>query len=196
MPALKPTDYYGTITWLGRVPDRDTRTITTLPMNEMKLGFAGLEQGEIHAGLTRPSCSRVLAQYPRDTEIRNTRQLSLICAEESAAIAAQSGLDTLDPAWLGASIVLSGIPDFSHLPPGARLQSENGTTLTIDVQNRPCLFPALSIEAAKPGHGKDFKSIAKGLRGVTGWVERPGTLLLGDKLRLHIPDQRSWAPGD
>ena len=43
--------------------------------------------------------------------------------------------------------------------------------------------------------GKGFKAAAKGRRGVTAWVERPGALVVGDRLRLHIPDQPAWAPG-
>jgi len=191
MPALTPTSYTGTVTWLGRVPHRDTPEITTLALEDMPLTFAGLE-GEVHAGLTRPSCSRVVSQYPRGTTIRNTRQISIVSAEEMAEIAAEIGLDCLDPAWLGASIVVSGLPDFSHLPPSSRLQSQDGVTLTIDMQNRPCQFPSKSIEKDKPGHGTRFKAAAKGKRGVTAWVEREGTLRLGDTLTLHVPDQRAW----
>ncbi len=33
---------------------------------------------------------------------------------------------------------------------------------------------------------------ATGRRGVTAWVEREGALVLGDHLRLHIPDQPAW----
>ncbi|MFM7445122.1 MAG: sulfurase, partial [Tabrizicola sp.] len=40
-----------------------------------------------------------------------------------------------------------------------------------------------------------FKTAAHGKRGITAWVERPGTLRLGDMLRLHIPAQRGWRPG-
>jgi hypothetical protein len=29
---------------------------------------------------------------------------------------------------------------------------------------------------------------------VTGWVERPGALRLGDVARLHVPPQRLYAP--
>ncbi|MBI1415753.1 MAG: MOSC domain-containing protein [Limimaricola sp.] len=193
MPALVPTDYIGTITWLGRVPHRDAPEIAGEPLEEMVLGFAGMA-GEVHAGLTRPSCSRVVAQYPKGTEIRNVRQLSLVSAEELAAIAADLGLDMIDPAWLGASVVVSGLPDFSHLPPSSRLQGAGGCTLVIDMQNLPCQFPARTIEAARPGHGKAFKTAAKGRRGVTAWVEREGTLRLGEAVRLHIPDQRGWRP--
>ena len=191
MPALTPTAFSGKITWLGRVPDRSTPEVTTIAMDEMPLTFAGAE-GEVHAGLTRPSCARVTSQYPRDTEIKNTRQISIVSAAELTKIAETLGLDTIDPAWLGASIVIDGVPDFSHVPPSSRLQSQGGVTLTIDMQNRPCIFPAKTIERDKPGHGKTFKAAAKGLRGVTAWVEREGTLRLGDTLTLHVPDQRAW----
>lgn len=191
MPALIPTSFSGKITWLGRVPDRSTPEITTHALQEMPLTFAGAE-GEVHAGLTRPSCSRVTSQYPRGTEIKNTRQISIVSAAELAEIAATLKLDVLDPAWLGASIVIDGIPDFSHIPPSSRLQSQDGVTLTVDLQNRPCQFPAKSIERDKSGHGVTFKPAAKGKRGVTAWVEREGTLRLGDTLTLHVPDQRAW----
>lgn len=194
MPALIPTDHVGTITWLGRMAHRDRPELESVALSEMVLTFAG-EADDCHAGLTRPSCSRVTSQYPVGTEIRNTRQLSLICAEELALIAGALGLEAIDPAWLGASVVISGLPDFSHLPPSARLQAESGATMVVDMQNRPCQFPARTIEAARPGHGKAFKPAAEGRRGVTAWVECEGLLKLGDRLRLHIPDQRAWAPG-
>jgi len=193
MPALKKTDISGTIVWLGRVPHRDADEIETDPLTEMELSFAGLE-GEVHAGLTRPSCSRVTAQYARGTEIRNVRQLSIVSEEELNRIGAGIGIAEMDPRWLGASIVIRGIPDFSHVPPSSRLQAEGGCTLTVDMQNRPCHLPAKTIEAVEPGHGRGFKGAAKGLRGVTAWVEREGTLRLGQTITLHIPDQRPWSP--
>lgn len=192
MPALIESVFPARITWLGRVPDRDTQAIRSEALEEMPLTLAGYE-AEFHAGLTRPSCSRVLNLYKRDTEIRNTRQLSIVSAEELAGIAETLGLENLDPAWLGASVVVEGIPDFSHVPPSSRLQAENGTTLTVDVQNGPCQFPAMTIEAARPGHGKAFKRAAEGRRGVTAWVERAGVLRPGDRLRLFVPEQRAWA---
>jgi hypothetical protein len=193
MPALKPTRIHGAIVWLGRVPHRDTPEIVTQALMEMQLTFAGCD-GETHAGLTRSSCSRVTAQYPKGTTIANTRQLSIVSAEELAQLADALKLQSVDPAWLGASIVLSGIPDFSHVPPASRLISQTGVSVTVDMQNRPCQFPARTIETAQPGHGHAFKAAAKGLRGVTAWVERPGTLRTGDIMTLHVPDQRPWAP--
>lgn len=194
MPALTPTTYTGTITWLGHQPEPvENQIIRALPLQEMALGFGGYA-GESHAGLTRPSCSRVLAQYPRGTEIRNVRQLCVVSAEEMAAVAAELGLAEWDHAWVGASVVISGLPDFTHIPPSSRLQAASGATLTVDMENHPCIEPAKTIELVHPGHGKAFKDAARGRRGITAWVERAGVLRLGDSVTLHIPDQRPWAP--
>lgn len=190
MPALIPTNFEGTITWLGRVRPALAQLAST-PDTEVFASFAGVE-GELHAGLTRPACSRVTGQYPRDTEIRNVRQFSVLSAEELALIAKEMGLAQLDPGLLGASLVISGIPDFTHLPPSSRLQAASGATLVVDMENRPCTLPAKGIDAVHPGFGKKFKRAAGDRRGVTAWVEREGLLRVGAKVRLHVPDQRAW----
>lgn len=190
MPALKPTGYAARITYLGYVPDRGA-TLRSQPLDQAMLTWAGIE-GEAHGGVTRPSCSRVLSQHPRDTEIRNTRQLSILSTEELTEIAEEIGVAAFDPAWVGASIILEGIPGFTHVPPSSRLQAPSGATLVIDMENRPCTLPAPVIEAEAPGAGKRFKPAAAGKRGVTAWVERPGLIRLGDLLTLHIPDQPVW----
>ncbi len=195
MPALIPTTYTGTIIWLGHQPEPvEQQIIRAMPLDEMALSFGGYA-AESHAGLTRPSCSRVLAQYPRGTEIRNVRQVCVVCAEEMAAVAAELGLTDWDHAWVGASVVISGLPDFTHVPPSSRLQAADGATLVVDMENHPCIEPAKTIELVHPGHGKAFKEAAKGRRGITAWVEREGVLRLGDTVTLHIPGQRGWTPG-
>lgn len=192
MPALKPTDITGVVVWIGHVPDRD-KTLRSDPQPHAVLTFAGIP-GETHGGLTRPSCSRVVSQYPKGTEIRNVRQLSVISEEELTLIAESCGLPTLDPALVGASLVVRGIPDFTHLPPSSRLQMSSGATLVVDMENRPCHLPAKVINADHPGAGDAFEAAAKGRRGVTAWVEREGRIELGDAVRLHVPDQRAWRP--
>ena len=191
MPALKPTDYTGRITWIGRVSDR-AASLAAESLGHVAVSYAGIA-GEEHAGLTRPSCSRVVAQYPKGTEIRNVRQFSVLSVEDLAAIAAKMGVERIDPAWVGASLVVEGIPDFTHLPPSSRLQGPDGMTLVVDMENRPCHLPAKVIDAHLPGVGGRFKAAAKGRRGVTAWVEREGVLRLGEMLRLHIPDQPVWS---
>lgn len=192
MPALKKTEYTGTIAWLGMLDDR-SKTLRSRSVEELSVSFAGLE-GDDHGGLTRPSCSRVTTQYPKGTEIRNTRQLSIVSAEEMAEVAREIGVDHFDPTWCGATLVVSGIPDFTHIPPSSRLQTASGATLTVDMENRPCHLPAPVIEEDAPGHGKAFKAAAKDRRGVTAWVEREGVLRVGDEITVHIPDQRAWQP--
>ena len=190
MPALIPTSFEGVIAWLG-VVRAALGVLPSQPETEVFASFAGVV-GEVHGGVTRASCSRVTGQYPRGTEIRNVRQFSVLSAEELALIAQGMGLAVLDPGLLGASLVISGIPDFTHLPPSSRLQFEGGATLVVDMENRPCQLPAKEIEAVHQGFGRAFKSAASDRRGVTAWVEREGVLRVGAKVRLHVPDQRAW----
>lgn len=194
MPALLPTQFYATITWLGLVENRDA-ALESRAVDQITALFSG-PVGEAHGGLTRPSDSRVLSQYKRDTPIRNTRQFSILSAEDLAAIAAKMGLDSLDPALVGATMVVQGIPDFTHIPPSSRLQNEAGATLTVDMENRPCVLPGKPIEAAHQGFGAKFKAAAVGRRGVTAWVECEGVFRVGDRLRLHVPDQPVWGYWD
>lgn len=189
MPVLRKTEFTGKITWMGMVPAGSG--LCAEPRDSLDLSFAGVA-GERHAGENRASCVRVRNLYPERSEIRNVRQISILSEEELALIAADMGMDQLDPALLGATLVLRGIPDFTFVPPNARLQSSGGATLTIDMENRPCVLPGREVEKHHAGFGAKFKPAAANRRGVTAWVERPGQLQLGEDLSLFIPDQRSW----
>ena len=191
MPTMIKSDHVAEVVWLGHVP-ADTG-LRANAVKQLDLTFEGVA-GERHAGGNRASCTRMTMLYPKGTEIRNVRQMSILSAEEMANIADTLDLDALDPALLGVSVVLSGIPDFTHVPPSSRLQGPSGVTLTVDMENLPCIYPGKEIEADTPGHGKGFKAAAKGQRGVTAWVERPGALRIGDELSLFVPTQRAWAP--
>jgi hypothetical protein len=192
MPALVPTDHTARVVWIGTNAVR-AAALASAAVDRLDLSFDG-PSGESHGGAFRPSCSRVTAQHPKGTTIRNVRQLSVLSAEDLAATAAEMGLARLDPAWLGATLVIEGIADFSHVPPSSRLQGPDGVTLVIDMENRPCHLPAKVIDAdlAGGGRGAAFKAAAAGRRGVTAWVEREGVLWVGDEVRLHIPDQPLW----
>lgn len=192
MTTLKITEHHAEVTWLGHVP-ADAANLRAVPVQKLDLGFAG-DPGARHEGTNRASCTRMTMLYPKGTEIRNVRQLSVLSQEEMDAIAGEIGLERLDPALLGVSLVLRGIPDFTHVPPSSRLQAASGLTLTVDMENKPCHFPGKEIEAEAPGHGKGFKAAAQDRRGVTAWVERPGSIAIGDTLRLFVPTQRGWAP--
>jgi hypothetical protein len=193
MPALIPTEYTARITWLGRVI-KNSGTMRSESLNEALAQFGGFE-GEAHGGLTRASCVRVTSQHPKGTTIKNVRQLSVMSAEEIAQIATTMGLSDIDPTLLGVSMIIEGIVDFTHVPPSSRLQCEaSGTTISVDMVNRPCVLPGREIEMEHEGFGAKFKPAAVGKRGVTAWVEREGMLRVGDVMRLHVPDQRAWSP--
>ncbi len=192
MPALVPTSFTARITWLGVVRE-DAGTLRSEPLDKVEATLDGFP-GEAHGGATRPSCTRVKTQYPkRGTSIRNVRQLTILSAEELAEIAAKMEMEYIDPAWIGVSMIIEGIPDFSHVPPSSRLMAPSGAGIAIDMENRPCIYPGREIEKEAEGFGKRFKPAATDRRGVTAWVEYGGGLAVGDELTLHIPDQPVWA---
>lgn len=172
MPALKPTAFAGTVAWLGTVADRGA-ALASAPRERLVARFGGVE-GEAHGGGLRLSCARVTALHPAGTPIRNVRQVSIVSEEELLAIAAAMGVARIAPEWLGATLVLKGLPDLSHLPPSSRLQAPSGATLVVDMENRPCLLPARVIDEHLPGAGVRFRPAARGRRGITAWVEREG----------------------
>lgn len=194
MPILSPSRFYGETVFLGLNRDRDAG-LESQPLEQVEVGYGGFE-GEAHGGLTRPSCSRVKMQYPRGTEIRNARQITILSAEELAAIASDMDLPgDLKPEWVGANLVLRGLPQLTELPPGSRLLfEEGGVALTIDLENGPCKFPGEVIDRAHPGFGARFPKAAMGRRGLTAWVEKIGTIRLRERCRLHLPPIRLWAP--
>ncbi len=189
MATLIRARFIGKVTWLGHVAAGGCLQSRAVP--RLDLGFDGLTGGR-HAGTTRRSCPRVRDLHPEGTVIANVRQLTILADEELRAIAGEMRADHLDPGLLGASVVLRGIPDFTHVPPSARLQGPSGVTLVVDMENRPCGLVGREIEARMPGLGAAFKPAARHRRGVTAWVERPGMLETGDDLRLFVPDQRGW----
>jgi hypothetical protein len=191
--VLTPTDLTGRVAWLGLVRDRAV-SLRASAVDRVEAVFEGFV-GESHSRLVRPSCSRVTALYPeRGTPIRNTRQVSLLSVEEVAETAAAMGVPALLPEWIGANLLLSGLPRLTLLPPGARLVFTSGASLVVDMENAPCQLPAREIEREHPGKGSRYRQAAKHRRGVTGWVEREGVIALGDTARLHVPPQRPYPP--
>ncbi|MCF6233730.1 MAG: sulfurase [Rhodobacteraceae bacterium] len=191
MPTLIASGFQGQVVWLGHVPAGGS--LRAGAVEQLDLGYEGVAGGR-HEGVNRGACLRVKNLYPTGTQIRNVRQLTILSAEELDATAKGMGLEQLDPEFLGVSIVLRGIPDFTHIPPSARLQGPSGVTVTVDMENRPCVLPGREIEGEQPGYGAAFKPAAANRRGVTAWVERPGKVSIGDQLVLFIPDQPAWRP--
>lgn len=190
MSILRPTKISGRVETIA--VNRDTETdLTTERVDSVPVTYAGFE-GDGHGGLTRASCVRVSAQYKQGTEIRNTRQISIVSREDLATIADTMGIPAIEPEWIGANLCVSGIHEFTTVPPSSRLIFTGGASLVIDMENAPCKFPGMIIEKHHPGFGERFAKSAIGLRGVTAWVEREGTINVGDDIALHVPPQRIY----
>jgi hypothetical protein len=194
MSVLNPSSVTGRVVAVLVNPDRKAG-LAARRVERVAAGFAGFN-GEAHGGLTRPSCSRTLKQYPRGTTIRNTRQISILSAEEMAAVGAAMGLDgPVAPEWIGGNLLLDGIPRMTELPPSTRLIFASGASLVVDLENLPCRQSADGVEAHRPGFGKGFVKAAMGRRGLVAWVEREGAIAVGDAVAIHVPRQRIWDPG-
>ena len=172
MPVFQKAAFEGRVLDLLAKTD-DSESIESAKVERMPLTFAGLA-GEAHEGLTRSSCVRVKMLYDEGATIANTRQLTIVSREEIEEVAAAMEIPKIEPEWLGANIVLEGIPHFTLLTPSSRLRFESGACLVVDLLNEPCAYPAKVIESHHPKKGRFFVKNAKDKRGVVAWVEREG----------------------
>jgi MOSC domain len=156
----------------------------------LALTFAGPD--DCHAGLTRKSDSRTLPLYKRNLDIRNVRQLTILSAEELADIAQRLSISEVKAEWLGANVVVTGIPDLSLLPPSTRLQFPSGATIVVDMENYPCSQIAKVVDEHHPGTRFKVVEAAMHKRGVTAWVEREGEIKTGDAIKIVTPPNRLY----
>ena len=192
MPELLTRlSFEGKVDQLLANPDRD-RGLEKQPVPEAFFRFSGMD-GDCHGGLTRASDSRMLKQYKRGTEVRNARQVSILSREELAEVAARMAIPALKPEWVGANMLVSGIPDLTLLPPGTRLQFPSGAMLAVDAENHPCRYPAEIIARHHPETAMGFVKAAMHKRGVVGWVEAEGLIRRGDRITVWIPPRRIYA---
>jgi hypothetical protein len=182
------------------------------PVDSLEVTYEGV-MGDFHAGLTRRSGGRE-PWYARGTEMRNERQLSILSSEELAAIAENMGLGHIEPGWIGANLVVRGVPDMSFLPPRTLLIFESGVTLRVDGYNAPCRIAGGAIAksvgaarisaapSAKDEGGKEagfdwtrtdtalaFTHAAEMKRGLVAWVEREGVIRTGEALTVRVGPQ-------
>jgi MOSC domain-containing protein YiiM len=188
---LSKLPFQGRVELLLSNPDRETG-LEKFPVPEVRLLFEGIA-GDCHGGLTRKSDSRMLKQFKRGTEVKNARQVSILSEEELAEIAANMGIPVVRAEWVGANMVTSGIPDLTLLPPSTRLQFPSGAMIVVDIENRPCRYPAEIITRHHPEQIKGFVAAAKHKRGVVGWIEAEGTVRTGDAITIWLPPQRTYS---
>jgi len=170
----------------------------TEAVSSLEMGYDGIG-GDFHAGPTRKSGSRE-PWYPRGTEMRNERQLSVVAADELALAAGEMGIDRIEPGWIGANLVIAGIPLLSMLPPRTQLFFEGGVTIRIDGDNGPCRIAGAAIAKNFPDRDEttlalSFVKAAKRRRGVVGWVEKPGVIQNGEAVTAHIWEQWIYPAG-
>lgn len=165
----------------------ETRAVDTL-----QLGFDGID-GDFHAGTTRRSGGRE-PWYRRGTEMRNERQLSIVAADELAIVAERMGIAEIKPEWIGANLLIEGLPRLSMLPSGTLLFFKGGATVKVDAQNGPCRIAGRSVaeNAGMADHEAGallFPKAAKRLRGLVAWVEKPSTIAAGEEISVRVPEQ-------
>ncbi|MBN9669662.1 MOSC domain-containing protein [Roseibium aggregatum] len=184
-PAFRTS---GTVDGVYRTVAADD--FATEAIKALEVTFEGIP-GDRHGGFTRKSGGRE-PYYPRGTDMCNERQISILSAEELREIAARMEIPSLEPEWIGANIVVSGIPRLSLIPPRTRLVFEGGAVIRVDGDNAPCRIAGAGIAAHFPereGLDLAFPQKARRLRGLVGFVEVPGTIGAGEAMTAHVPEQ-------
>jgi len=193
MPLLTKLKFTGKIEGLYLRSSRDGG-FEKAPTGEMHLTLDG-PVGDCHTGQTRKSDSRTTMLYKRGLDIRNVRQLTLLSEEELQVIADELGIRQVDPPWLGANIVFSGIRDLTFLPPSTRLQFPSGAVIVVDMENYPCSQIAEVVGRHHPDVQNMVVKKAMHKRGLTAWVERDGVIKADDVVTVFIPQQRIYPHG-
>ncbi|MFC4809116.1 MOSC domain-containing protein [Paenibacillus sp. GCM10023250] len=169
--------------------DLGMESFETRRLAEAELDFGGI-RGDRHFGITAKADVRQ-PEYPRGTEIFNRRQLTVVSAEECAAIAEALGVPEVKPEWLGANLLLSGLPDLTALPLGSRMIFGSGAGLNGQGENFPCTGPGKLVQANYPEEPKlaaRFVKAAYRKRGIVCFVERRGVIRPGDTVSVWVND--------
>jgi hypothetical protein len=174
----------------GLFQTSDSTRFETSAVQCLTVGFDGISDDR-HGGYTRQSGGRE-PWYARKTEIRNERQVSLLCPLELAKIANRLDLPRIKPEWIGGNLLIEGIANFTLLPARTCLFFAGGVTIRIDGLNVPCRASGRSLASHYPENaGLDlaFVKAAKDRRGLVGWVEKPGVITVGEAVEVRIPEQ-------
>ncbi|WP_251551502.1 MOSC domain-containing protein [Neobacillus muris] len=164
-------------------------TFVSRRISEVQLDFGGIKEDR-HFGVTRPADSRQ-PMYPKGTEILNRRQITIVAEEELALISQEMGIEKLEPEWLGANILLSGIPELTGLTIGSRILFPNGAGLICMGENKPCTLPGAEIQKHyrdEPKLASRFVKAGYKRRGIVCAVECPGEIAAGDEVQLLVND--------
>jgi hypothetical protein len=174
-------------------PDR--RHFRTRDVTALEVDLQGIP-GDRHYGFTRKAGARE-RWYKTGMEMRSGRQLTIVSAEELADIARRMELPRIEPGWIGANIVISGIPNFSLLPWGTRLFCGDGAVLVNEGDNAPCRLAGAEIARNFPERERLdmlFPKAAVCRRGIVASIERAGTIAPGP-VTVKVIEQKIWTRG-
>jgi len=159
---------------------------TPLRVDDITLDWGGVI-GDRHHGVLMNSDSRQRPVFPRGTEIRNHRQISLVDVAELHQIALGLGIEDIAPGVIADNIATQGFDHLTDLAPMTRLVFSSGAVVMTGGENHPCTIAGRLVGDVYGSDHKRFVSAATDLRGITGWVEHPGTIRPGDTVTAIAP---------
>lgn len=163
----------------------DPNSILSNSIEKIEVSLEGFA-GDKHSGWTKPSDGRTRF-YPRGTTIRNSRQISIVSEEELGEVARAIRIDIVKPEWLGANLLISGIPNLTGLKPNTRFFFSSGVVLLITSDNLPCSQITKEIMKHypnKPELKDEIILAAMTKRGLVAVVEFPGIILRDEEVRV------------
>lgn len=119
--------------------------------------------------------------------MRNSRQLTIVSVEELAEAAGALGIPRLLPEWLGANLLISGLPHLTQLAPGTRLFFPGEAVVVVEGENAPCRVAGKEVNRHFPERADlagAFPKAAVHRRGIAAWVERAGWIAAGDVFQI------------
>jgi len=157
-----------------------------VPCESLELDWDGIV-GDRHYGRITASDSRMTRAYERGTPVLNHRQVSIVDESELALIAEAMGIGALSAGTIADNICTSGVVDLTMLPRMTRMKFEGGAVLMLGGENNPCTIAGAMVEAVHGTAPQAFPKAAIHRRGVTAWVEHPGTIRAGEAFTLISP---------
>ncbi|MHA2170706.1 MAG: MOSC domain-containing protein [Candidatus Kariarchaeaceae archaeon] len=177
----------------------------TKEVESIQLDFGGII-GNRHYGVTRITDGRTRFMYEKGSvEIRNNAQWTAISEDEIIAINKNLELDEneLKPEYIGMNILVTGIPNFTKIPRGHYLvftetekyvnQDPNQVVLIVHGEVNPCAIAGAGVDAGtgRTNIANQFPKAANRLRGLRGWVEKPGVIKTGMYIHILYPTGRT-----
>ncbi|MGL4727626.1 MAG: MOSC domain-containing protein [Bosea sp. (in: a-proteobacteria)] len=168
--------FHGRVRGLYAALTAETASFQTVAKTTLALDSGGIP-GDRHHGLSRAAGPRE-PWMPRGLMLRNDRQLSAVSMEDMAELARCLDLAAIDPALIGANILVEGIAGFSQIAPGSHLaiggewggkgRFDGGAILKVEAYNRPCRGPGrkLALAHGRPELEYAFVKHAAKLRGL------------------------------